>query len=77
MVLCFKFMNEPIKTVKMTNTEDGHSKVWIGELYADGTVIAAWGRLDQENLQSKEFFQAGEEFLNKKIKEKIKKGYKE
>lgn len=52
-----------------------HSKTWVGELYDDDTVITRWGRLDAEVLQSKMFPGAGEDFLNKKEKEKLKKNY--
>jgi poly [ADP-ribose] polymerase len=50
------------------------NKVWYGELYDNGDVITRWGRIGKD-LQSKEFSGAGESFLLKKEKEKIKKGY--
>lgn len=63
-----------IKTVQLTNTTENHNKIWIGELYDNDTVITYWGRIGAL-LQSKEFENAGEEFLEKKISEKLKKGY--
>ncbi len=64
-----------IKQVKMHNTTEGHSKVWKGILYSNGTVMTEWGRLDQEFLQSKGFPNVGADFLEKKIEEKERKGY--
>jgi predicted DNA-binding WGR domain protein len=65
-----------IDKIELTCTEDGHNKVWIGELYDNNTVITRWGKIGAANLQSKEFPNAGVEFLNKKSDEKYKKGYK-
>jgi poly [ADP-ribose] polymerase 2/3/4 len=55
-----------------------HNKVWHGELYDDNKVITRWGRIGYD-LQSKEFPNVGEAFLEKKIAEKKsgKKGYTE
>jgi len=64
-----------IKQIKLTNTEDGHSKFWIGELYDDDTVITRWGRINGTE-SFKEFPNVGHIFLEKKYNEKIKKGYK-
>ena len=60
--------NKLIKHVLLHNTSDGHSKMWIGELYDDGLFIARWGKIGAE-LQSKEFPDAGEAFLLKKYNE--------
>jgi len=68
-------MNKIIKEITMINTEDSHSKVWRGILFKDNMVITEWGRLDAAELQFKEFPNAGEKFLDKKIAEKTKKGY--
>lgn len=64
-----------IRKIKLENTHAHHYKQWIGELYNNGTVITRWGKIDDENLQSKMFPNAGEDFLNKKEKEKLSKGY--
>jgi predicted DNA-binding WGR domain protein len=66
-----------IRKITLENTQDGHFKRWIGELYDDDTVITRWGRaeLDDDTFQSKMFPKAGENFLNKKEREKLGKGY--
>lgn len=61
-------------TLIMSDVEDNSNKVWIGELHDDDTVITKWGRVGYD-MQSKSFPSAGESFLIKKEKEKIKKGY--
>lgn len=53
---------------------DNHNKVWIGELHDNDDVITKWGRVGYD-MQSKTFSGAGESFLLKKEKEKLKKGY--
>lgn len=63
-----------IRKVEMQNTEDGHSKIWIGHLFDNDLVVTEWGKIGYDT-QSKSFEKAGEEFLEKKIAEKIKKGY--
>jgi len=67
-----------IKSIKLNNETDGHSKTWIGSLFDNGTVITEWGKIGNE-LQSKEFpFESMEEaeiFLDKKYNEKLKKKY--
>jgi predicted DNA-binding WGR domain protein len=62
-----------LNKVVMENTEDGHCKTWICELYKD-KVVTRWGRIGYE-LQSKEFPGESDEFFWKKYDEKIKKGY--
>jgi predicted DNA-binding WGR domain protein len=64
---------KPIKEIKLVCQIDGHNKFWRGELYED-KVITFWGKIDTEP-SSKEFPGMGEDFLNKKYREKIKKGY--
>lgn len=59
---------------EITETAGGHNKVWIGELHDDETVVTKWGRVGYD-MQSKSFPNAGESFLLKKEKEKIRKGY--
>lgn len=68
-------MNNIVKTIKMLCQINSHNKVWIGELYDDKTVVTRWGKVGAQ-LQSKEFPDAGEEFLMKKQNEKLKKGYR-
>lgn len=63
-----------LRKITLENTEDGHFKEWVGELYDDDTVITRWGIIGND-LNSKMFPNAGEEFLNKKEKEKLRKGY--
>jgi hypothetical protein len=63
-----------IRKITLECVGDNHSKTWTGELYDNDDVITRWGRLDAE-LQMKEFRGVGEEFLNKKEKEKLNKGY--
>jgi hypothetical protein len=63
-----------IRKIKLENTNGGHNKEWIGELYDNHDVITRWGKIDSL-LQSKLFPGMGEEFLNKKESEKLKKGY--
>lgn len=50
------------------------NKVWEGELYEDDLVITRWGRIGTK-LDFKEFPRAGESFLNKKEREKLRRGY--
>jgi poly [ADP-ribose] polymerase len=61
-------------TLICADATDNHNKVWTGELHDDDTVITKWGRVGYD-LQSKSFPSAGEVFLLKKEKEKLKKGY--
>ena len=65
-----------VKEIELINVEDGHNKIWIGELYDNNTVITRWGKIGYD-LQSKMITDAGEEFFYKKIKEKKRKGYAE
>ena len=65
-----------VKEIELINVEDGHNKIWIGELYDNNTVITRWGKIGY-GLQSKMITDAGEEFFYKKIKEKKRKGYAE
>lgn len=63
-----------IKKITMENTEDGHNKVWIGHLFDNDLVVTEWGKIGYPT-QNKSFPGAGEDFLNKKVLEKEKKGY--
>lgn len=65
----------PTKIIQLENTEDNHQKVWICELY-ENKIITRWGKIGTE-LSSKEFPGEGIDFLNKKVRSKLKKGYVE
>ena len=54
------------------------SGVWQGTLVEENgaqKVVCEWGSLNNDTSQTKEFPSEGEEFLDKKVKEKLKKGY--
>lgn len=51
------------------------NKVWQYTLYDDNSVLCKWGRVGK-GLQSKTF-SGGKNYADKKVREKIKKGYKE
>lgn len=69
-------MSKITKTIKLVFTEisTNNNKWWKGELFDNGDVVTTWGRIG-EGTQSKTFSSAGQAFLDKKEKEKIKKGY--
>lgn len=50
-------------------------KYWDGELLDDGTVISTFGVVGAANPQSKNFGKVGKSFLDKKVREKLNKGY--
>lgn len=66
-----------LKEVKLIMTEVGsnNNKWWTGQLFDDGTVKANWGRVGYSGDSGE--WQGGEDYLNKKVKEKLKKGYTE
>jgi len=66
-----------IKEVKLIMTEVGtnNNKWWTGQLFDDGTVKATWGRVGYSGDSGE--WQGGQSYLDKKVKEKIKKGYTE
>lgn len=66
-----------IKEVKLIMTEVGtnNNKWWTGQLFDDGTVKATWGRVGYSGDSGE--WQGGDSYLQKKIKEKLKKGYTE
>src|SRR5215216_5825549 len=71
-------MATPTETVRLILAEIGenHNKQWQGILYDNGDVETRWGRVGLGE-QSKLFPSAGKFFLDKKKKEKLKKGYTE
>jgi poly [ADP-ribose] polymerase len=61
-----------------TDADENSNKLWEGYLYDNGDVETRWGRVrDSLTLQSKLFSGAGKDFLEKKKREKTKKGYTE
>lgn len=71
-------MANEVERIKMvyTDAKDNSNKVWSGVLYNDGSVTTEWGRIGIGKLQFKDFPGAGKSFLDKKAKEKEKKGYR-
>ena len=66
-----------IKEVKLIMTEVGtnNNKWWTGQLFDDGKVKATWGRVGYSGDSGE--WDGGQSYLDKKIKEKTKKGYTE
>ena len=65
------------RLIKVEQTNETNSyKYWTAQLFDDGTVKAEWGRVGAANPQSGEW-SGGESYLDKKVKEKTKKGYVE
>jgi poly [ADP-ribose] polymerase len=66
-----------IKEVKLIMTEVGtnNNKWWTGQLFDDGKVKATWGRVGYSGDSGE--WDGGDSYLQKKVKEKLKKGYTE
>lgn len=66
-----------LKEVKLIMTEVGtnNNKWWTGQLFDDGTVKATWGRVGYSGDSGE--WQGGDSYLDKKVREKVKKGYTE
>jgi poly [ADP-ribose] polymerase 2/3/4 len=66
-----------IKEIKLIMTEVGtnNNKWWTGQLFDDGTVKANWGRVGYSGDSGE--WGGGDDYLQKKIREKLKKGYTE
>lgn len=60
----------------LVEANSNHNKWWTGELYDDNRTVTRWGRVGMGE-QSKEFPGCGKDFLEKKKREKLKKGYSE
>jgi len=60
----------------MADAKSNHNKFWYGFLYENGDVQTRWGRVGKSE-QSKNFPNAGEIFLNRKAREKERKGYRD
>ena len=59
----------------MTEVGTNNNKWWTGQLFDDNTVKATWGRVGYSGDSGE--WQGGQAYLDKKIKEKTKKGYTE
>jgi len=64
--------------------KDNHNKYWDVTLFDNGDVLTEWGRVGYGETngvhlttQSKTHFGVGQHFIDSKLKEKYKKGYKE
>ncbi len=64
-----------IKKIEMECINDDSCKMWVGHLFDNGLVVTEWSRIGADTTQSKSFPNAGADFLEKKVAEKIKKGY--
>jgi poly [ADP-ribose] polymerase len=66
-----------IKEVRLikTEVESNNNKWWDAKLYDDGRVVCTWGRVGYSGDSGE--WQGGMAYLEKKIKEKTKKGYTE
>jgi len=63
-----------IKLIK-SEVESNNNKWWTGMLYDDGTVKATWGRVGYAGDEGE--WSGGQAYLDKKVREKLKKGYTE
>lgn len=68
-------MSEKI-TLIFVDADQNSSKFWSGEILNNGSVYCEWGRVGSENPQHGTY-KGGVTYLNKKIREKKKKGYVE
>jgi poly [ADP-ribose] polymerase len=67
-------MSEKVRLV-FSDLSKRSYKYWDGELLDDGTVISTFGVVGATNPQSKNFGKVGKSFFDKKIREKLNKGY--
>ena len=66
-----------VRLICLEQTDETNAyKYWNAQLFDDGKVKASWGRVGCSSPASGEW-DGGETYLNKKIKEKTKKGYVE
>lgn len=70
-------MSTLIKEIKLIKSEvlDNNNKWWTGQLFDDGTVKATWGRVGYAGDEGE--WPGGQSYLDKKVREKLKKGYTE
>ncbi len=64
------------KKFSLTNLGNNNNKFWNVTLYDDGTVTSEWGRQGKTS-QNKTWHGVGRSWMEKKIREKEKKGYRE
>ena len=64
------------KKFSLTNLGNNNNKFWNVTLYDNGDVMSEWGR-QGDSGQSKTWPSVGRSFMDKKIREKEKKGYRE
>jgi len=64
-----------VRLIKVEQAEENNNKWWNAQLFDDGTVKAQWGRVGYDG-QSGEW-DGGGSYLDKKVREKLKKGYVE
>jgi len=60
----------------LTSVEDNNNKFWEATLFDTNDVLCRWGRVGADG-QSKTFPGVGQKYIDSKIREKQKKGYKE
>jgi poly [ADP-ribose] polymerase len=66
-----------VRLIKVEQTDDVNSyKYWNAQLFDDGNVHAEWARVGAANPASGDW-NGGESYLDKKVREKLKKGYVE
>jgi len=66
---------EEIHLVK-TDVNANNNKFWVGKLYDDDTLETSWGRVGDKG-QAKTYVAGGKRMLDKKRREKERKGYSE
>lgn len=66
-----------IKEIKLikSEVETNNNKWWTGQLFDDGTIKASWGRVGYSGDEGE--WTGGQAYLDKKVREKIRKGYSE
>ena len=64
------------KMLVKTDVKENNNKFWEGTLFGNEDVLCRWGRVGADG-QEKTFPGAGQKFLDSKVREKEKKGYKE
>ena len=67
-----------VKEVRLilADVDQNSNKYWTGQLFDNGDARTLWGRVGVTE-DSKDFPGAGEKFLERKVKSKLKKGYTE
>ena len=73
-------MSNIIKEIKLINSDvdSNKNKYWNATLLSDGTIEVEYGRVGYSGqTETYDSSRGGEYFLDKKVKEKIKKGYQE